>query len=637
MHAKVWTSRWRPLAAAGIIVGMLVLTAHAKELVADKTPVAQAKSVDKPAPAPKKLAAKTVAVDGHELFTREWLPKDSRAHGGDGLGPVFNDSSCIACHNQGGTGGAGPANKNVDIITAFPLPAPLAAGPGGNDMSANLFNALFGGLAPPVASQPTPGPAQPAVTDLKKFKAQQKEQMAKLHPGFLSARSVVLHHFGLDPKYAIWRQQMLDGQMQQQAVFMGSSGPVSNVVTAEEIRVVHADATPGTVADKINDTPATPKPTDVTALEVSPGAPTPSTPIGEVPAAQVSTPPNAVIGFAGPAMTVAQAMPQISAANPEIAQLQNASRRNAAGNMTFQSGTIQVSHSQRNATALFGIGKLDAIPETAIVEMAKLEREKYPDAAGRPSKQKDGRIGRFGWKAQKPTLEDFALTACAIELGLNVPDHEQSGLALDPKYKAPGLDMDRAECNALVGFLKSLPTPSERKPATEQETTTMAAGHKLFASTGCANCHSQKLATVEGLYSDLLLHDMGPELGDTGSYGVFTPDQPDEDQNQQPLDPTANPFAPEAQAKLTPAQLDKVVGAMRQEWRTPPLWGVRDSGPYLHDGRADTLEQAIAFHGGQASSSTLKFFALKPEERQQVIAFLKSLTAPEQPAVVAMK
>ena len=66
----------------------------------------------------------------------------------------------------------------------------------------------------------------------------------------------------------------------------------------------------------------------------------------------------------------------------------------------------------------------------------------------------------------------------------------------------------------------------------------------------------------------------------------------------------------------------------RQEWRTPPLWGFRDSGPYLHDGRAQTLEQAVAMHGGQAASSAQQFFGLSPRERLRVEAFLKSLVAP---------
>jgi cytochrome c peroxidase len=69
--------------------------------------------------------------------------------------------------------------------------------------------------------------------------------------------------------------------------------------------------------------------------------------------------------------------------------------------------------------------------------------------------------------------------------------------------------------------------------------------------------------------------------------------------------------------------------ASRFEWRTPPLWGFRDSGPYLHDGRADTLDQAVALHGGEAARIAQNFFQLKPGERRQVEAFLKSLTAPD--------
>ena len=68
--------------------------------------------------------------------------------------------------------------------------------------------------------------------------------------------------------------------------------------------------------------------------------------------------------------------------------------------------------------------------------------------------------------------------------------------------------------------------------------------------------------------------------------------------------------------------------ASRFEWRTPPLWGFRDSGPYLHDGRADTLEQAVALHDGEAAAIAQRFFALGARERRQVEAFLKSLTAP---------
>jgi CxxC motif-containing protein (DUF1111 family) len=79
---------------------------------------------------------------------------------------------------------------------------------------------------------------------------------------------------------------------------------------------------------------------------------------------------------------------------------------------------------------------------------------------------------------------------------------------------------------------------------------------------------------------------------------------------------------------LPAGQRATVVGAARQEWRTPPLWGVRDSAPYLHDGRAATIEQAVALHGGEAQKTAQRFFSLAPEERLQVMTFLKSLVAP---------
>ena len=71
------------------------------------------------------------------------------------------------------------------------------------------------------------------------------------------------------------------------------------------------------------------------------------------------------------------------------------------------------------------------------------------------------------------------------------------------------------------------------------------------------------------------------------------------------------------------------VVAVAQEWRTPPLWGVRDSAPYLHDGRAPTLQRAIALHAGEAVDSTKLYKALSAQDQQKLIAFLKSLVAPD--------
>ena len=97
---------------------------------------------------------------GAELFAREWLPGDSKGSGGDGLGPVYNETSCLACHHQGGPGGAGPASTNVEILTA-PRPGR--------------------GVHPP----------------------------GELHPGFKTSQSIVLHRKRPHPEYMRKRLSLL--------------------------------------------------------------------------------------------------------------------------------------------------------------------------------------------------------------------------------------------------------------------------------------------------------------------------------------------------------------------------------------------------------------------------------------------
>ena len=110
----------------------------------------------------------------------------------------------------------------------------------------------------------------------------------------------------------------------------------------------------------------------------------------------------------------------------------------------------------------------------------------------------------------------------------------------------------------------------------------------------------------------MLLHDMGVELeSSTGYYGSILP-------------PTVRNDKFDASEQPTPG-----------EWRTAPLWGVADSAPYLHDGRAETLEEAIQLHGGEASDVTARFQASPIEEREAIIAFLKSLRAPLPEALAA--
>jgi CxxC motif-containing protein (DUF1111 family) len=249
----------------------------------------------------------------------------------------------------------------------------------------------------------------------------------------------------------------------------------------------------------------------------------------------------------------------------------------------------------RSAPAMFGAGLIDGLSDQDLEGAA---RHEPPEVRGRVHRLKDGRIGRFGWKAQVASLEDFVLTACANELGLEVPGHHQAASPLDPDAQARTLDLTPEECVALVDYVRGLPPPNSLAPSDTHGSAAIEEGRKLFHSTGCASCHSPDLGPVRGIYSDLLLHNMGTALSDPGTY--YGDD------------------------------LDSLGAPKRGEWRTPPLWGVRDSAPYLHDGRAWSLVEAVALHGGQGAASAHRFRTLGSGQQSQIQDFLKSLVAPNQ-------
>jgi CxxC motif-containing protein (DUF1111 family) len=273
-------------------------------------------------------------------------------------------------------------------------------------------------------------------------------------------------------------------------------------------------------------------------------------------------------------------------------------------------GAIFIRSSQRNPTPLFGLGLIDAIPDEVLESAAKRRFAGWPQVKGRLSRTSDGRIGRFGWKAQTATLEEFVLTAAAVELGLEVPGHPQAGDPRIPAIAAPGLDLSQDDCDALVAYVRRLPPPVSDDAAGPKEAQAVKAGVAVFKSIGCAACHLPRLGDVEGIYSDLLLHDMSPQLADTSVYGIFA---------------ARDPGVP---APVDPAGRKTRGAAALQEWRTPPLWGLRDSAPYLHDGRAETVDQAIRAHGGQATASAQRYGQLSARERAALETFLLSLAAP---------
>lgn len=227
--------------------------------------------------------------------------------------------------------------------------------------------------------------------------------------------------------------------------------------------------------------------------------------------------------------------------------------------------------SLRITPPLYGLGLIDAIPESAILAGA---------AQGRPNwvVGPDGvkRVGRFGWKADVARLEHFVGQALRNEHGITNPLAPEDFV----KERCPGnlgrLEDDGQILASITAFVRSLEPLRPR--ATEGE------GEKLFASTGCTACHTPSLSGVP-LYSDLLLHDMGPLLDD----GL-----------------------PQGEAR-------------GRDWRTAPLWGLGSRQRFLHDGRASNLESAIAAHGGEAEKARLNFLSLTPAQRQALVDFLKSL------------
>jgi CxxC motif-containing protein (DUF1111 family) len=271
---------------------------------------------------------------------------------------------------------------------------------------------------------------------------------------------------------------------------------------------------------------------------------------------------------------------------------------------------------QRNTPALFGDGLIDAISDDAIIahqrehstaaRLVGLNGAKDGKIKGRVARLADGRIGRFGWKLEFATLTDFVKAACANELGLSNPGRPQATPLGMREYKSPGVDLTDEQCTLMTDFIRDLARPTAVTPADPQLAASAIKGKALFEKIGCADCHSESLGSVAGLYSDMLLHDMGVELeSSTGYYGAIIP---------------------------APAIRNDKFDASEQpspvEWRTAPLWGVADSAPYLHDGRAATIEDAVAAHKGEGEDVTERFQNLSAQDQQAIVAFLKTLRAP---------
>jgi CxxC motif-containing protein (DUF1111 family) len=479
---------------------------------------------------------------GQELFNREWTPNDPRCHGGDGLGPVYNETSCVACHGLGGPGGAGPAGMNVDIISAV---GTEIGGSGFRSREIRMGRSGAGAGAPDLTLILWPLDRVRLVDDILDVHFSTGHANGRFRDGLVfSANGTTLKGREFD-----LRMNLNDG-ISVLSCAAGSITAKSFTLKPDEdaLRQIH--------------------PTLVAA-------------------------PSAVIHHYGVDSRYEAWRSRLMARIPAPGVRSDRGLQIAGG---------RILASQRNSPPLFGLGLIDDLPDEVL--LATAERES-PRIRGRVSRMKSGRIGRFGWKAQMTNLREFVLGACAGELGLEVPGHEQAISPLAPDLKARALDLTPDECDALVAYVKALPAPIQLD---DPDPRSIQAGRRAFEAIGCADCHHPSLGNIEGIYSDLLLHDMGPDL----------------------ISVTVNVYYGPTEKVDIPTAASLADGS---EWRTPPLWGYRDSGPYLHDGRARNLVEAVQAHKGQARDSAARFFQLSQQGQSQIEQFLKSLAAP--PAVIA--
>lgn len=240
----------------------------------------------------------------------------------------------------------------------------------------------------------------------------------------------------------------------------------------------------------------------------------------------------------------------------------------------------------RNTPALFGLGLVDEIPDAVIIANEDPDDANGDGISGRAHVLVDGRLGRFGWKAQVPSLAEFARDALGAELGLTLArvDGMTFGRVVDTDgVKDPELDLEDAE--RIVAFMVGLAPPPRSGDLHDPK---VMRGAEVFEQVGCALCHIPSLPGRDGpveLYSDLLLHDVAPP----GSPGI------------------------------TDGR------ALTTEFRTPPLWGLPTTAPYMHDGFADTITEAVSLHAGEAAEVRAAFQALSGEDLEAILAFLNSL------------
>ncbi len=272
-------------------------------------------------------------------------------------------------------------------------------------------------------------------------------------------------------------------------------------------------------------------------------------------------------------------------------------------------GPLTANHiSPRVANHMSGMGLLEAIDESTLLDFSDENDSNNDGISGRPNyvwdvASNEIRVGRFGWKANQPTVLQQVAGAFSGDLGITTsifPEENCPPTVICEDIPNGGTpEISNENLDKTVLYSSTLAVPGRR----DWDNQDVLEGKSLFEQANCTDCHIPKMntgthPTIDALsnqtirpYTDLLLHDMGEGLAD-GSQDFL---------------------------------------ATGNEWRTPPLWGiglietVNDHTFLLHDGRARNFEEAILWHSGEAESSKNNFKNFASSDRQKLILFLKSL------------
>lgn len=502
------------------------------------------------------------ATAGRDLFVHEWQPNDPLSPHGDGLGPVYNATSCVACHGQSGVGGSGGKANNVEILAVIPEPG------------------------------------EPTVRNERSFLNRLKET----HPMFVDSLDryylgVVLHRHNTTSGYDdIYNELTTPLEMS-----IDSRSRIRRMMKRRNLSFI-------------------------------------------------SQLPLKLVGF---------------------------------------KKDLQYAIAERNPPQLYGVDLIDRhIKDTDLVAIAESQKGSSSGVSGRFT-------GRYGWRGQMNDLDMFIKGACAAELGLQVAEMNQAPNPMKLDYRIENPDLDSQQTSNLISFVRSLPRPELVIPDDPNERSYVTQGKLLFSQVGCAECHVENVGTLDGVYSDFLLHNMGSSFEDpipakqipsfrvvagisdvvieTGGEDRYNADKASAEEhntvgkaqfeerkaesikvydkfvaeNGMPpyygMDPRRTQFSPQAPPNPYSSKYDDDILANTKtiqfdsieeqnhykEYRTPALWGVADSAPYLHDGRADTLRAAIEWHGGEAYASMMRFSQLSEEQQTSILKFLGALKAPK--------